>query len=113
LLCLILEDDVTFINRKSQAIQRIVTNTLSWFTNDDTTWDCSKRGMGFWKTGYTGNTSICRIVPKKYAACLAENMRNSVYPADIALKIESSRCRLTQSRFLLAQHSGAVSTLGH
>lgn len=45
-LCLIIEDDAIPINDEKIMKQRLVMNTLSLFTNERVSWDCSKRGIG-------------------------------------------------------------------
>jgi hypothetical protein len=115
MLCLILEDDAVLVNGVDAARERLVRNTLSQDTNDLFTWDCSKYGLGFMKTGFTGNKSVCRIIPASFASCVSEIMEQLVPPfyADLALRESTKLCGLKQSRFLLVQHAGYKSTLGH
>jgi hypothetical protein len=107
--CLILEDDIVFINPPKSIFSRIKLHTM--FGGPQTAWDCSKVGLGWFKTGQTGNKSICRIIDKRVAPCLASEMLRNALPADIALKLAQIACKVNQHRFLLTQHTGFKSYL--
>ncbi|KAG5357086.1 hypothetical protein CJU90_2446 [Yarrowia sp. C11] len=108
--CLILEDDIVFINSPKSIFSRIKLHTM--FGGPQTAWDCSKVGLGWFKTGQTGNKSICRIIDKRTAPCLASEMLRYALPADLALKLAQIACKVDQHRFLLTQHTGFKSYLG-
>lgn len=108
-LCLIIEDDAIPINSEKTMKQRLIMNTLSLFTNEGVTWDCSKRGIGWLKTGITGNKSVCRIIAKHDAKLILDKYDTSL-PADIALSKAISSSGIKQSRFLLVQH-GAFNSI--
>lgn len=108
--CLILEDDVVFINSQKSIFPRIKFHTM--FGGPKSAWDCSKVGLGWLKTGQTGNKSICRIFDRRSAACLASQMLTYALPADVALKLAQISCKVSQHRFLLTQHTGFRSYLG-
>lgn len=108
--CLILEDDIVFINSPDSIFRRIKLHTM--FGGPNTAWDCSKVGLGWVKTGQTGNKSICRIIDKRSAPCLASEMTRWALPADVALKLAQIACKVNQHRFLLTQHTGFRSYLG-
>lgn len=108
--CLILEDDIVFINSPKSIFNRIKLHTM--FGGPQTAWDCSKVGLGWFKTGQTGNKSICRIIDKRSAPCLAKEMLRYALPADVALKLAQINCKVNQHRFLLTQHTGFKSYLG-
>ncbi|KAG5367082.1 hypothetical protein CJU89_1530 [Yarrowia sp. B02] len=108
--CLILEDDIVFINSRRTIFARIKLHTM--FGGPRTAWDCSKVGLGWIKTGQTGNKSICRIIDKRSAPCLASEMLRYALPADVALKLAQIACKVNQHRFLLTQHTGFKSYLG-
>lgn len=115
MMCLVLEDDAVLVNDAVTARERLVRNTLSYDTNDLYTWDCSKYGLGFVSGGHTGNKSVCRVVPAAFGECVRDIMAQLRPPffADIALREGTRLCGLKQARFLLVQHAGYKSTLGH
>lgn len=107
--CMILEDDVIFINFASNLFQRIKLHT--WFAGSHSAFDCSKVGFGWFITGQTGNKSVCRIVDKRSAPCLASKMLTKPLAADLALWRAQELCHVSQHRFLLVQHTGYVSII--
>ncbi|ODQ77946.1 hypothetical protein BABINDRAFT_9562 [Babjeviella inositovora NRRL Y-12698] len=113
MLCLFLEDDITWLFDVDETKRRLVLNTILYYSNDDATWDCSKYGIGWFKTGATGNKLQCRIISKETASCMAGYMDRSGIPADIALRDASKACSVRQGRFLLVQHTGGRSILKH
>lgn len=113
MLCLILEDDAVLINYPLVAKFRLVFNTLSWYTNDLDTWDCSKLGLPWFSSTHTGNKSVCRILPVGSIDCILREIKGLMWPCDLALSRGTQQCQLNQKRFLWVQHGGGKSTLGH
>lgn len=103
--CLILEDDVVFINAVSTLFQRIRFHMM-FFSGPSWAYDCSSVGLGWLKTGQTSNKSLCRIIDKRSASCLAEEMTKKELAADLALGRAQEMCGVNQHRFLLVQHTG-------
>lgn len=103
--CLILEDDVVFINGASSLFQRIRFHTL-FFSGPQWAYDCSSVGLGWLKTGQTSNKSLCRIIDKRSASCLSQKMSEKELAADLALGRAQVMCGVNQHRFLLIQHTG-------
>lgn len=112
MLCLIIEDDVTFLHSKEKTRDIIVDNTISLFTNEGFAYDCSKRGF-LLTTGMDNNKSLCRIIAKEYAKCLIKCFDKIKEPADITLGFCQDECGIKQKRFLIVQHSGKKSLLNH
>ncbi|KAG5361212.1 hypothetical protein CKK34_4038 [Yarrowia sp. E02] len=103
--CLILEDDIVFINGVSNLFQRIRFHMM-FFNGPSWAYDCSSVGLGWLKTGQTSNKSLCRIVDKRSSLCLAQEMTTIDLAADLALGKAQEVCGVNQHRFLLVQHTG-------
>ncbi|KAG5357980.1 Ubiquitin carboxyl-terminal hydrolase 2 [Yarrowia sp. B02] len=103
--CLVIEDDVVFINGASSLFQRIRFHML-FFSGPQWAYDCSSVGLGWLKTGQTSNKSLCRIVDSRSAPCLSSEMSKKELAADLALGRAQEMCGVSQHRFLLVQHTG-------
>lgn len=110
--CLILEDDVVLLHDLTRTRQVLVENTMALFNNEDSAYDCTKRGFGWLRTTPTGNGSQCRIFSKPSTACMIQCLsEDGSAQLDYGLKRCQVKCRLTQKRFLLAVHGGLKGTI--
>lgn len=112
-LCILLEDDIVFINEAKVTLQRLGMHTLAKYSGPEVSWDCAKKGSGWEAVGIDGNKSQCRIVHRDKAGCLADYFDTSNVPADIALAEGMKHCNMVQKKFLLVQHTGRKSIMGH
>lgn len=112
-LCMLLEDDIVFINEPETNLFRLAVQTLAKYSGPEVSWDCCKRASGWKARKIDGNKSQCRIVHREYAGCLADYFDTSNEPADVALASGMRLCKMKQKWFLLVQHVGRQSTMGH
>lgn len=112
MLCMILEDDITFLHRNASTWRNIAINTVSLFANEECFYDCSSRGLWL-KTGITGNKSLCRIFTKERLPDFIPCLMQKDDPIDIGIARCQEAIGICQKRFLLVQHTGMSSTLGH
>ncbi|KAG5359074.1 hypothetical protein CJU90_3808 [Yarrowia sp. C11] len=112
-LCMLLEDDIIFINEPETSLFRLAVQTFAKYSGPQVSWDCSKKGNGWRSRKIDGNKSQCRIVHRQYAGCLADYFDSFNGPADIALAQGMHHCQMEQKWFLLVQHVGRKSTMGH
>lgn len=112
-LCMLLEDDIVFINEPDVNLFRLAVQTFPKYSGPEVSWDCAKIGNGWEARKIDGNKSQCRIVHRRYAGCLADYFETSGEPADIALAKGMAHCEMTQKWFLLVQHVGRQSSMGH
>ncbi|KAI9721831.1 MAG: hypothetical protein M1812_002167 [Candelaria pacifica] len=114
MLCLILEDDAVFLHTPSRTREVLVQNTITYHFNEDSAYDCGKRGNGWFPSSQTGLGSLCRIYSKDKAGCMAGCLVEPKHPlshADLELMRCQMKCQLVQKRFLLVQHTGLPSTM--
>lgn len=112
-LCMLLEDDIVFINEPDVNLFRLAVHTFAKYSGPEVSWDCAKRGNGWKARKIDGNKSQCRIVHRDYAGCLADYFETSSTPADVALASGMAHCQMKQKWFLLVQHIGRKSSMGH
>ncbi|KAG5358200.1 hypothetical protein CJU89_4703 [Yarrowia sp. B02] len=112
-LCMLLEDDIVFINKRAQTLYRLAVHTMPKYSGPEVSWDCAKKGNGWEEVNIDGNKSQCRILHRDYAGCLAEFIETSPYPADVALAEGMAHCNMKQKWFMLVQHTGRKSGMGH
>lgn len=112
-LCMLLEDDIVFINKRDLMLFRLALHTLPKYSGPEVSWDCAKKGSGWEETAIDGNKSQCRIIHRDYAGCLADYFDETRYPADVALAEGMAKCGMKQKWFLLVQHIGRKSAMGH
>lgn len=112
--CLILEDDVVFLHTAERTRELLVKNTLTLFNTERDAFDCTKRGLGWFRSTHTGNGSQCRIYSKTTVPCITGCLRDTMAKAqlDTGLGACQATCGLLQKRFLLVVHSGLGSTMG-
>ncbi len=113
MLCLIMEDDIELIFKPSMTKFLFILNTLSLYSNEDTIYDCSKLGIGWFSSINSGNKLQCRIYPSIFAKKMSEVLIKSNWPADLAIRKATDDLNLKSSRFLMIKHTGGKSTLGH
>ncbi|KAI9701180.1 MAG: hypothetical protein M1836_001849 [Candelina mexicana] len=114
MLCLILEDDAVFLHTPTRTREVLIQNTITYYWNEDSAYDCGKRGNGWFTSSQTGLGSLCRIYSKDKAGCLAECLAEPKHPlshGDLELMRCQMKCKLKQKRFLLVQHTGLPSTM--
>lgn len=112
-LCMLLEDDIVFINKRDMMLYRLALLTMAKYSGPEVSWDCAKRGNGWEERDIDGNKSQCRIIHRDYAGCLADFLETSGRPADVALAEGMKHCKMKQKWFLLVQHTGRKSGMGH
>lgn len=112
-LCMLLEDDIVFINKPDMTRYRLALHTMPKYSGPEVSWDCAKKGNGWEERPIDGNKSQCRIIHRDYAGCLADFFESSGRPADVALAEAMENCNMKQKWFLLVQHTGRKSGMGH
>jgi hypothetical protein len=119
MLCMILEDDVLFINNNETIWNNIALNTLAMFANENTFWDCSTRRLWFGR-GSGGDKTLCRIYSTErlptFIQCLEGYLRSTLDAQETGIDVLINKCQvdlgINQKRFLLVNHSGQKSLLG-
>jgi hypothetical protein len=112
MLVMVLEDDVVPIYSISTTIRHLVINTMAFFSNDLDNFDCSKRGF-LLRTGSDGNKSLCRIYSKETLKKQIECFEELPDAIDIMINYCQEKLDIPQKRFLLFNHIGFRSLLGH
>ncbi|KAG5361482.1 hypothetical protein CJU90_2866 [Yarrowia sp. C11] len=112
-LCMLMEDDIVFINKRDIMLYRLAMHTLPEYSGPEVSWDCAKQGSGWEEVPIDGNKSQCRIFHRDYAGCLADYFETSELPADLALAEGMAHCKMKQKWFMLVQHTGRQSGMGH
>ncbi|KAJ3176787.1 hypothetical protein HDU85_006540 [Gaertneriomyces sp. JEL0708] len=106
MLCLVLEDDLVFLDPPS-TVATLIRQTLSYYSNDNVYYDCSKHGYKYLPTGRTGNKSLCRIFTKFRLDEFVNCYERTNEAADISLPVCMEQLGIVQGRFLIVQHTGA------
>jgi hypothetical protein len=119
-LCMILEDDILFLHKNETTWNNVVLNTMSLFSGDETFWDCSKRGLWL-STASNGGKTLCRIFSNDllppFTDCIAGYLHSLPDNEEKEIDVLIDRCqndlKIAQKQFLLVNHSGKKSLLGH
>jgi hypothetical protein len=112
MLIIMLEDDVVPLYTGKALMYHLMINTLSLFSNDLDNFDCAKRGF-LLPTGSNGNKSLCRIFSKETLSKQLQCLKSKEGPIDVLIDVCQQELGIVQKRFLLVNHSGLKSTLGH
>ncbi|CAO3639699.1 unnamed protein product [Cunninghamella echinulata] len=98
MLIMILENDVIPVYTKRTFYYHFAFQTLSLFSNDLQNFDCSKRGYIF-KTGSSGNKSLCRIFSKENLREQIDCIKSLNEPIDIMIHYCQVKLNIEQRKF--------------